>query len=93
MEMAKSTAPPWVVRYVNGLLRNAAREYQHLPYPDIEKDSINPTQAYQGDLFLEREYSIIHGLTFAISMESIKNFMREYKNVLEEQGYFIKLVL
>ena len=63
------------------------------PNPDIEKDSINPTQAYQGDLFLEREYSIIHGLTFAISMESIKNFMREYKNVLEEQGYFIKLVL
>jgi len=41
VEMAKSTAPPWVVRYVNGLLRNAAREYQHLPYPDIEKDFVS----------------------------------------------------
>ncbi|MBW1754029.1 MAG: hypothetical protein JRJ46_13240 [Deltaproteobacteria bacterium] len=35
VEMAKSTAPLWIVRYVNGLLRNAAREYQHVPYPDI----------------------------------------------------------
>lgn len=41
VEMAKSAAAPWVVRYVNGLLRSAAREYQHLPDPDIEKDPVS----------------------------------------------------
>ena len=41
VEMAKSAVAPWVVRYVNGLLRSAAREYQHLPYPDIEKDPVS----------------------------------------------------
>lgn len=41
VEMAKSAAAPWIVRYVNGLLRSAAREYQHLPDPDIEKDPVS----------------------------------------------------
>ncbi len=40
VEMAKSTAPLWIVRYVNGLLRNAARKYQHVPYPDIVKNPV-----------------------------------------------------
>jgi 16S rRNA (cytosine967-C5)-methyltransferase len=41
VEMAKSSAPLWIVRYVNGLLRNAAREYQHVPYPDIVKNPVS----------------------------------------------------
>jgi len=41
VEMAKSAAPPWVVKYVNGLLRNAHRKYQSLPFPDIEKDPVS----------------------------------------------------
>jgi 16S rRNA (cytosine967-C5)-methyltransferase len=40
VEMAKTAAAPWVVRYVNGLLRNAARKYQNVPFPDIDKDSV-----------------------------------------------------
>ncbi len=41
VEMTKSVAAPWVVGYVNGLLRNAAREYQHVPFPDIEEDPVS----------------------------------------------------
>ncbi|MBL7178919.1 MAG: 16S rRNA (cytosine(967)-C(5))-methyltransferase RsmB [Desulfobacterales bacterium] len=41
VEMAKSVAAPWVVRYVNGLLRNAAGNYHHVPYPDMEKDPVS----------------------------------------------------
>ena len=41
VEMAKSTAPLWIVRYVNGLLRNASREYQHVPYPDIVENPVS----------------------------------------------------
>jgi len=38
VEMAKSVAPAWVVRYVNGVLRNAARGYRDIPYPDMDRD-------------------------------------------------------
>jgi 16S rRNA (cytosine967-C5)-methyltransferase len=37
VELAKSHAAPWVVRYVNGLLRNAARNYATVPFPDMAK--------------------------------------------------------
>jgi len=38
VEMTKTDAAPWVVRYVNGLLRNAVREYQHVPFPEVGND-------------------------------------------------------
>ena len=38
VEMAKSYAAPWVVRYVNGLLRNAVREYRHVTFPKVNND-------------------------------------------------------
>ncbi|OEU68139.1 MAG: 16S rRNA (cytosine(967)-C(5))-methyltransferase [Desulfobacterales bacterium PC51MH44] len=40
VEMAKSEAAPWVVGYVNGLLRNAVREHQRVSFPDIDKDAV-----------------------------------------------------
>ena len=38
VEMTKTAAAPWVVRYVNGLLRNAVREYRHVAFPEVDKD-------------------------------------------------------
>jgi len=40
VEMTKAAAAPWVVGYVNGLLRNAVREYKHVTFPDIDKDPV-----------------------------------------------------
>lgn len=40
VEMAKSVTKPYVVRFVNGLLRNAAREYQQVSYPDANQDPL-----------------------------------------------------
>lgn len=45
VEMTKSVAAPWVVGYVNGLLRNAAKEYQNVPFPDIEEDPVSSLSA------------------------------------------------
>ncbi|MBC2715542.1 MAG: 16S rRNA (cytosine(967)-C(5))-methyltransferase RsmB [Desulfobacteraceae bacterium] len=42
VEMAKHTAPPWVVKYVNAMLRNAIRNRGSLPFPSLEE---NPTTA------------------------------------------------
>ena len=38
VEMAKSVTEPYVVRFINGLLRNAAKKYQQVPFPDVNKD-------------------------------------------------------
>lgn len=38
VEMTKAVAAPWVVGYVNGLLRNAVREYRHVAFPEVDKD-------------------------------------------------------
>jgi len=42
VEMAKKAVPPWVVKYVNAVLRNAIRNRGSLPFPSINK---NPAQA------------------------------------------------
>lgn len=45
VDMAKSTSRPHVVRYVNGVLRNAARNYQEVPFPDMIKDPVSALAA------------------------------------------------
>jgi len=40
VEMTKAVAAPWVVGYVNGLLRNAVREYGDVVFPDVNKDPV-----------------------------------------------------
>jgi 16S rRNA (cytosine967-C5)-methyltransferase len=40
VEMTKAAAAPWVVRYVNGLLRNAVRGYSAVVFPDVGKNAI-----------------------------------------------------
>jgi 16S rRNA (cytosine967-C5)-methyltransferase len=38
--MSKASGAPWVISYVNALLRKTSREYQKISYPDIEKNAI-----------------------------------------------------
>ena len=38
VEMAKSLTEPYVVRFINGLLRNAAKKYDQVLFPDVNKD-------------------------------------------------------
>ncbi len=45
VEMAKSCGASWTVRFVNGILRNVAREYETVPFPDMEKDPISALAA------------------------------------------------
>ena len=40
VEMTKAVAAPWIVGYVNGLLRHAAREYGGVVFPDVGKDRV-----------------------------------------------------
>jgi len=40
VEMTKAVASPWVVGYVNGLLRNAVRDYADVVFPEVGKDPV-----------------------------------------------------
>jgi 16S rRNA (cytosine967-C5)-methyltransferase len=40
VEMTKAAAAPWIVGYVNGLLRNAVRDYADVVFPDVGKDPV-----------------------------------------------------
>ena len=42
VDMAKASGAPWVVGYVNALLRKTSREYRDVPFPDRDK---NPSAA------------------------------------------------
>ena len=41
VEMAKETAPPWVVRFVNGVLRNIARNRDTTSFPSSHRDPVS----------------------------------------------------
>ncbi len=45
VEMAKQTATPWAARFVNGVLRNAARGLKGVPFPDLSSDPVDAVAA------------------------------------------------
>ena len=40
VELIKSMAPPWVVRYANAVLRRAAADWRHIKLPDLSTDPV-----------------------------------------------------
>ena len=43
VEIAKTTVAPWVVGFVNAVLRKAARDYQNLSFPAVGKNAVAAT--------------------------------------------------
>ena len=43
VELAKACVAPWVVGFVNAVLRKAVRDYQNLSFPVVEKNAIAAT--------------------------------------------------
>jgi len=43
VDLAKTAVAPWVVGFVNAVLRKAARDYQTLCFPAVEKNTIKAT--------------------------------------------------
>ena len=45
VELSKKSSPPWVVRFVNGVLRSAAREHETVKFPDIKRRPVTAISA------------------------------------------------
>jgi 16S rRNA (cytosine967-C5)-methyltransferase len=41
VELAKSIAPPWVIGFVNAILRNGSKNFEGVPFPDPKKDPVS----------------------------------------------------
>jgi len=45
VELAKSFAPPWAIGFVNAILRNGAKKFEEVPFPDLKKDPVSAIAA------------------------------------------------
>ncbi len=45
VELAKSSAAPWITGFVNAILRNAAKKFEAVPFPDPKKDPVSAIAA------------------------------------------------
>ena len=45
VELAKSFTSPWVIGFVNAILRNAAKKFENVPFPDPKKDPVSAIAA------------------------------------------------
>ncbi|MCP4371044.1 MAG: 16S rRNA (cytosine(967)-C(5))-methyltransferase RsmB [Deltaproteobacteria bacterium] len=41
VELAKPFAPPWVIGFVNAILRNGAKKFEKVSFPDLKKDPVS----------------------------------------------------
>jgi len=41
VDLAKSFTQPWVIGFVNAILRNAVRKFEKVPFPDPKKDPVS----------------------------------------------------
>lgn len=57
------------------------------PEAHINSKTVNPSQPYTGTIYLNREVSIIPGITYAISIETVKQFMERNREQLLKKGF------
>ncbi len=45
VELAKPFAPPWVIGFINAILRNGAKNFAKVPFPSLKKDPVSAIAA------------------------------------------------
>lgn len=72
-----------------GMTNSVSAESHFLLSPDKDYDisDYNIKRPYTGDVFTKYHRTIFYGITFAISIETINNFIKKNKPLLQEKGY------
>jgi hypothetical protein len=72
-----------------GMVRSAysKKEYMLKPEKEIHEFNYNTNTSYTGEIHIGTEETINYGVTYAISMESIRAFYRKYRPGLILSGY------
>jgi len=57
------------------------------PNPDLNAEEVIQPEPYSGKIFIDQQVSIVHGLTLAISSETIRRFIRTNLIPLKKRGF------
>ena len=85
--LALRDGPPhfeWV-GIVNALA--AQNQYVLRPDPATGITDLNRNKPYEGDIFIDRRMSVSYGVTYAISIEAIRSFIRSAQKRLTLKGF------
>ena len=66
----------------------AGERFEYLA-PEEDTDNSNPdmVRQYDGDIYVNTTRTIIYGITYALSIESIEEFLENNKDVFISKGY------
>jgi hypothetical protein len=69
----------------------AAENYKYLvPHDEYDISGYEISQPYQEEIFVNTQEMIYYGILFAISIESIKEFIDDKESIFKKNGYSIK---
>ena len=74
-------------------LVSAHSEYVLTPGKDNGGIEYDPGVPYTGDIYVERKTGIDYGITQSISIEAIRDFVQQHKEMLAEKGYYLTMFL
>ena len=57
------------------------------PDPAASPMSLARSYSYKGEIFVDKQLSVVYGITFAVSIENIKDFINDNRRVLEDKGF------
>jgi hypothetical protein len=75
-----------------GIIQWVPEEEENILVPKKlnNNESYNPIVPYEGDRYVKRFSSIRYGITRVISVETVKKFFNENKDVLYEKKYYFE---
>lgn len=65
-----------------------AYEYVLVPEEDFDYFKHNPANSYSGKVYVNRKVNIQYGLSKAVPVESVFQFLRQNKDFFRQKGYF-----
>lgn len=57
------------------------------PEKEYQVSEMEMQQPYLGDIYVDSQVSVVYGITYAISVESVRRFLKEKQKQLSESGY------
>ena len=66
---------------------SANQDYFLVPAPEMNESTYDPYFPYTGDRYVQKITDINYGITYAISAETIKNFVKRNEHILKKAGY------
>jgi len=72
-----------------GIAKSASASFSNLLKPEKEshQETYNPNLPYQGEIYVTRARNINYGVTFAISINTIRDFYIQNRRLLTREGY------